>query len=187
VGDHHDGLAELVDRAPQQPEDLLRGRRVEVAGRLVGEDHGGLGGERARHRDALLLAAGQLGRAVGAAVRERDRLEQPLDAPVAVAAAGERERQPDVLLRRQDRHEVEGLEDEADLVAAQAREVGVVELPDLRVGDRDGAARRAVEPASRCMSVDLPEPDGPMIAVKEPGWISIETPRSALTAASPSP
>jgi len=42
-------------------------------------------------------------------------------------------------------------------------------------------------PASRCMSVDLPEPDGPMIAVKEPGWISIETPRSALTSASPSP
>ena len=37
------------------------------------------------------------------------------------------------------------------------------------------------------VSVDLPEPDGPMIAVKEAGSISSETPRSALTAASPSP
>ena len=146
VGDHDDGLAELVDRAPQQREDLLRGRRVEVAGRLVGEDHGGLGGERARHRDALLLAAGELGGPVRAAVGERDRLEQLLDAPVAVTAAGERQREPDVLLGGEDRDEVEGLEDEADLVAAQAREVAVVELADLGAADGHGAVGRAVEP-----------------------------------------
>ena len=81
--DHDDRLAELVDRAAQQVEDLGRGRGVEVAGRLVGEDHRGLGGERARHRDALLLAARQLGRAVGAAVGQRDGLEQALDAAAA--------------------------------------------------------------------------------------------------------
>ena len=40
---------------------LLRGGRVEVAGRLVGEDHGRVGDERARDRDPLLLAAGELG------------------------------------------------------------------------------------------------------------------------------
>ena len=38
MGDHDDGLAELVDRAAQEAEDLGAGARVEVAGRLVGED-----------------------------------------------------------------------------------------------------------------------------------------------------
>ena len=38
-----------------------------------------------------------------------------------------------------------------------------------------------------CISVDLPEPDGPMIAVNEPRSKSTDTPRSASTAASPSP
>jgi hypothetical protein len=42
-------------------------------------------------------------------------------------------------------------------------------------------------PASRCMSVDLPEPDGPMIAVNSPAGNAIVTPRNACTAASPSP
>ncbi len=41
--------------------------------------------------------------------------------------------------------------------------------------------------ASRCMSVDLPEPDGPMTATSSPGVTESVTPRSASTAASPSP
>ena len=46
--------------------------RVEVAGRLVGEHHGRARDERAGDRDALLLAAGELGRAVLAPVAEAD-------------------------------------------------------------------------------------------------------------------
>ena len=42
-------------------------------------------------------------------------------------------------------------------------------------------------PASRCMSVDLPEPDGPMIAVRRPAAMSSDTSSSASTVASPSP
>ena len=42
-------------------------------------------------------------------------------------------------------------------------------------------------PARMCIRVDLPEPDGPMIAVRQPSSISSETPRSASTCASPSP
>ena len=38
-----------------------------------------------------------------------------------------------------------------------------------------------------CISVDLPEPDGPMTAVSRPSVMSTETPRSASTAVSPSP
>src|SRR5688572_26618538 len=38
-----------------------------------------------------------------------------------------------------------------------------------------------------CISVDLPEPDGPMIAVSPPTGRSTDTPSSAVTAAWPSP
>src|SRR6187431_3361670 len=42
-------------------------------------------------------------------------------------------------------------------------------------------------PARMCISVDFPEPDGPITAVALPGAMSTETPRSASTAVSPSP
>ena len=76
VRDHDDGLAEVVHGAAQQPEDLAAGLRVEVARRLVAEDDGGPRDERARHGDALLLAAGHLGRAVRAPVAEPDGVDR---------------------------------------------------------------------------------------------------------------
>ena len=42
-------------------------------------------------------------------------------------------------------------------------------------------------PASTCSSVDLPEPEGPMIAVKRPAGKPTVTPSSARTSASPVP
>ena len=55
----------------------LAGRRgVEVSGGLVGEDDRGIGDDRARDRDALLLAARQLRRLVLGAIREPDHLER---------------------------------------------------------------------------------------------------------------
>ena len=42
-------------------------------------------------------------------------------------------------------------------------------------------------PARMCISVDLPEPDGPMMAVNRPLGNPTVTPSSAWTAASPSP
>ena len=76
VRDHHGRLAVAVDRLAQQREHGGAGARVEVAGRLVGEQHRRPGDQRTRDRDALLLAAGQLGRLVAAPVGQAD----PLDA-----------------------------------------------------------------------------------------------------------
>ena len=42
-------------------------------------------------------------------------------------------------------------------------------------------------PATQCISVDLPEPDGPMIAVNWPRAKSTVTPSRARTSVSPSP
>ena len=55
----------LVDRLPQQVEHARSRLRVEVAGRLVGEDDGWARDQRPRDRDPLLLAAGELGGPVG--------------------------------------------------------------------------------------------------------------------------
>ena len=67
VRDQHDGAAFFV-QAREDPQDVLGGVRVEVAGRLVGEDQRGVGHDRPRDRDPLLLAAGQLGGLVVQAV-----------------------------------------------------------------------------------------------------------------------
>ena len=42
-------------------------------------------------------------------------------------------------------------------------------------------------PATQCMRVDLPEPDGPMMAVKRPVGKSTVTSSRATTAVSPVP
>ena len=64
VGHEDDGLAALVARAPEGVEQLAAVRVVEVAGGLVGEEDRRPRHERASHGDALLLAGGQLVRAV---------------------------------------------------------------------------------------------------------------------------
>ena len=144
VGDHHGRLAERVDRVAQQREDLAAGRRVEVAGRLVGEHHAGPRDERAGDGDALLLAARELGRAVRRGGRRGRPSAIELVEPLRVGlAAGELERQRDVLGRREHREQVEELEDEADVVAAQLRQRRVVEAADVDAGDGDLARGRA--------------------------------------------
>src|SRR5262245_28340458 len=74
VGDDEDGRAPPVQLA-QEANDLGAGVGVEVAGRLVGEDDRRPGQDSAGDRDALALAARELGRGMTEAVREADALE----------------------------------------------------------------------------------------------------------------
>ena len=81
---------------------------------------------------------------------------------VAVGLApGEGERQQDVLLRVEHRHEVEALEDEAEPVAPQARQRAVVEARELGAVDRDGAGRRAVQAGEQVHERRLARARGP--------------------------
>ncbi len=147
MGDHHDGLAELAHGGAHERQDLGAGARVEVAGRLVGEDDLGAAGERSGDGDPLLLAARELGRAVPQAVRRDRRSSTTWSNHSAIGlAAGEAGGQRDVLGRGERRDEVERLEDEADAVAAQLRELAVVELRDVGVADEHGARGEVVEP-----------------------------------------
>ena len=146
VGDHHDRLAEPVDRVAHEAEDLGARSRVEVAGGLVGEDHRRPARERAGDGDPLLLTAGQLRRAGDAAGRRSPMVAITRSSHAAVGlAAGERERQRDVLGRVERRDEVVGLEHEADAVAAQHGELLVGERAELDVADEHRARRERVE------------------------------------------
>ena len=59
----------------------------------------------------------------------------------------------------------------------------VISCPSIQTLPAVGRSR----PARMCMSVLLPDPDGPMIAVYAPRCRSISTPASARTSASPWP
>ena len=163
---HQRGAAGAPD-VEQQVHDVAAGRRVEVAGRLVGQHDRRIVGERARDRDALLLAARELRRIV----MRRDRSARlPSSSCRArahgVAAAGNLHRHQDVLERGQRRHEMEELEDEPDLLAAQpAPDASSLERRDVDAVDQNlRRSMGASSPASRPSSVDLPLPDGPTIA-----------------------
>ena len=145
VGDHHDGLTHRVDGVAQEAEDLGARSRVEVAGRFVGEQHRGPARERACDRDALLLTARQLRRAVVQPVAEPDGLHDRVEPLLVRLPAAERGRQGDVLERGEGRHEVERLEDEADLLAPQLRELLVRERVQVDAADDDATRRERVE------------------------------------------
>ena len=145
VRHHHGRLPVGVHRLAHQLEDLTAGLRVEVAGRLVGEQDRGPRDEGARDRHPLLLAAGQLGRAVAAPALEADLPHELVYPRLVGLLAGDRERQGDVLLGVEHRQEVEELEDEANVLPAQPRQRCVAEGAQLGAGDRDRARGRLVE------------------------------------------
>src|SRR5690606_37444687 len=76
VRDDDEGRAETIVEIEEQPVDRVTRVAVEVARRLVCEDDARLHDEGAGERDALLLAAAQLARAVRHAVTETDLGEQ---------------------------------------------------------------------------------------------------------------
>src|ERR671911_278817 len=120
VGDHHDGLAELVHGPAHEGEDLSAAAGVEVAGRLVGEDHLRPPGERAGDRDPLLLPAGQLRRSMLQPETQTHGVDDGVEPAAVGLAAGEVHRERDVLAGGEHRQQVEGLEHEPDAVAPQA-------------------------------------------------------------------
>ena len=119
-GDDH-RRARAVDPV-EQLHDPDRGLGIEVAGRLVGQQQRRVVDERARHRDALLLAAGelvgevvQLGRQAGEAQDVGD-----LRADLLARAAGDLQRVGDVVVHRAVGQQLEVLEDDPE-VAPEVR------------------------------------------------------------------
>src|SRR5262245_60075891 len=151
VRDHADGRAFAVQLA-QEVHDRLAVPRVEVAGRLVGEEDRGFARERAGDRDALLLPAGELRRVVVHPVRHADALERVqrgLAAFVAAHALAVGERPLDVLQHGQVADQVEGLEDEADALVPHFGTRGAAERRDVLAVEQVLALGRRVEEAEQ--------------------------------------
>ena len=145
MGHQHERRAVRGVQVEQQLDDARAGRRVEVAGRLVGEQDGGLGHESAGDRDALLLAARELARVMAESRLEAHLPEHHARFRAGVPAAGELQRQHDVLERRQRRHEVEGLEHEADVACSRCGTSIFVQRREFGAFEPDPACARLVE------------------------------------------
>ncbi len=144
--------------AEQQLDDVASGRLVEIAGRFVGDDDGGIGRERTRERDALLLAAGKLGRIMMQA-RARPTAASSRSARASASArAGEFERHRDVFQRRHGRDQMERLKDDADVAGrenarADLRRAGAIPRRRPRPSRSPAApARSSPSAASICRS-----------------------------------
>jgi hypothetical protein len=87
-------------------EHVIRGFRIEIAGRLVGEQKPRHVGDRARDRDPLLLAAGEFSRPVRQAFGQAEVDNNSLARLYAFGTpeAADHLRQHDVLDRRELRH-----------------------------------------------------------------------------------
>ena len=167
VGHHHDGLARARPRAPQQAQQLGAGVRVEVAGRLVGEDDLRPADQRPRHRDPLLLAAGQLARPVPQPVGQADRVDHAPRPARGRAPAGQPQRQREFSRGGQRRQQVERLEHEPDPVPPQpgqlaVRRAGQVDVAQVHRARRPPCpVRPGSAAASTCPTRTGPPPSEP--------------------------
>src|SRR5216117_3815727 len=162
---HHAHRRAAAVQRPQQVHDRLAVTGVEVSRGLVGEQDRGIAHHRARDRDSLLLAPGELHRVMLRAMHHADPLERLLHALGALrprhATVGER--QLDILGDGEVADQIEGLKHEADppvadsgslgrrqvghrLVLEQVAPVaGRIEQAEDREERRLAAARRAVD------------------------------------------
>ena len=153
----------------QQIDDLLAGALVEIAGRLVGDQDRRIGRQRARQRDALLLAAGQLRRIM----MQRARRVRPR--PARARARSSASATP---------ASSSGTATFSSAVMVGMRWKDWKTMPTLRPRKRASASSSSVprsrprrrrvpvsgrsSPAITISRVDLPEPDGPTRPIASP-------------------
>jgi hypothetical protein len=180
--------SEPEEEGAQLSTELFAGRSVERREGFVEEEEAGRGGDGARDGDALLLAAGELGRAAGAEALELQEGDRPGGPPVPLGGRDPAESEGDVLVRRKVGKEGVILEEEADAAPAGRDEDSSrrVEPGLVPADDRPSSGRSS--PARERKTVVLPEPDGPKRTVTGPSppgrtrsaWIA-GPPRNLLT------
>src|SRR5262249_47599286 len=151
VRHHDDCLAALIE-ARQKIHNLVAGARVEVAGRLIGQDHVRVIDQSAGDGDALLLATRKLHRPVVQPVAQAHQACQ-LHTPgarffVQMAALIE-QRHLDILDHRVLRQQIVGLKNETQVAAANFGKLVVVHFGDVLVAEEILTARRTIEAAEQ--------------------------------------
>ena len=181
VGDEEDGLADLGLEAQELVLQALAVDRVDRAEGLVHQHHQGVRGERPRHPDPLLLAAGELRRvAVGEVGVEADQLEQlggarAARAPCPSRAAGARWR----CSRRScggGRGRPAGSRSRSRAAAGPARGRAPTRSPIRMSPSVISTVRLTIR-----IAVVLPQPDGPTRTQISPAGTSRVRPSTAAT------
>jgi len=142
--DHRDAL--LPIEVGEHVHYLGRVSRIEISGRLVGQQYRRTIDQCARDRDALLLSAGELIRMVLFAARQSHQLHQVGRAALTVGGPCRVEqRQLDVLERRCSRQQVEVLKNESDSLASDHRQLRLVQSRHVLAFQDVTAAGRPIE------------------------------------------
>jgi hypothetical protein len=182
VRDHDDGLTELVHGLTHEREHFGTGVRIEVPGRLVGEDDLWLGCQGAGDGDALLLPTGEL---VGTS-----RPTVPMTFCIHAASPSCRPSFKGKTMFSYAFKMGTRLNDwKTKPTLSRRKMVRSLSFNSLRSAS-PMYARPEVSvsrPAMQCSSVDFPDPEGPMIAVNVERSNATVTPLSARTSVAPSP
>ncbi len=128
MGDQNDGLA-LRYQGLKDAKDRFGGDRVQIARRLVGDDHRRIVDQRPGNGDALLLPARGMGRQLVGVFGQFDLFEQFQRALVADPGLVGTQKvlgQHDVLHQVQLRHQLEGLVHDPHVVAAPHGQIVLV-------------------------------------------------------------
>src|SRR6266542_4313545 len=131
----------------EQIHDLFAGFRIEITGRLVGQNNRRPVDERTRDGDALTLTAGKLIGFVMHAIAEADVCQHLRRTFHATFGLDTRinERQLDVAQRCRSREKVERLKHEADLAIANGRELVVIHFGNALAVELIAARSRRIE------------------------------------------
>lgn len=173
----------------EEREDGLRCFDIEIARRLICQQHAGAIGEGAGDGNALFLPAGKLPRAMRGAFGEAYRLQKRCGAFFGISKGdtGGALRQDDILGGGKFRQEMMRLIDEstsARLAAVRSASASrVIALPPISTSPELALSS---SPAI-CSRVDFPAPEGATRATISPACRVRSTPRSTSTAARPAP
>ena len=159
---------------------ISAGARVEVAGRLVGQQDFGLVYQRPGDGHPLLLAAGKLPGLVGGPLLQPDgpqRLQRRFPDFGTIRID---ERQFHVFQGADPRQQVKGLKDKSDFLIADLGQFVAVQAADFPAVQNVGPPLGRSRSPMMFIRVDFPDPEGPTTATNSPGPISRETSLSAF-------
>jgi hypothetical protein len=156
--DDQHGLAALFAQRPQPAHHKLPGFAVERAGRLIAHDDRRIAEQSAGNRDALLLSAGELRRAMSGAVAHAESTQQPARPRFAFfpRPSGENTGQRHIFERRQRWYEMEALKDKANRPPAKKCQLIAAERVQTASGNRDHPRRWAIQPTEQMQQRAFP-------------------------------
>ena len=158
MGDHDDGLAHLRVQALHHRQNLFGRCAVQIPGRFVGNQKGGIGDDGAGDGDPLLLAAGHLLGIMIHPVLQAHHAQGHFGVlpPFPPGERGQVERQLDVFDRLEHGDKVVELKDEADVIGAPMGELGLRKGGDVDAAHPDRPAVRLVDPGQEVQEGRFP-------------------------------